>query len=421
MHPKSATNDWINWAGVVCFFLTIYLCKNIGIKGIDSAIAAMTAYAGTIMLLEVLILKTPLRSSVGLDFSQNTYVPARVLIKLIGLYGSIGFIALLYWIFPEYKGSFYNPYWELIDKIALWYVLLSVPYAIYMDTKMKNPYDSYWYFGKLLLLQLDDINIKIIIQHLLGWVVKGFFFPLMLIPFSNNVQSLMQFSLDNVNSFKDFFNSAVQFLFTLDLLAAVVGYLISFRFFDSHIRSSEPTLLGWLVCIICYQPFASTALRLYLAYSGNYWMDWLSDYPTMQVIWGIMALILLSIYSWASINFGIRFSNITYRGTLTHGAYRLTKHPAYVSKNLYWWAIHIPFIPTQGWIEALRFSIMLLGVNLIYYLRAKTEETHLSHYPEYVEYALWMNEHSIFSKLAKKFPFLQYKVPTTPNPMLVSK
>ena len=49
---------------------------------------------------------------------------------------------------------------------------------------------------------------------------------------------------------------------------------------------------------------------------------------------------------------------------------------------------------------------MFIGICFLYYLRARTEENHLSKYPEYVEYANWMNEHGIFRKVAKFLPFL---------------
>lgn len=45
---------------------------------------------------------------------------------------------------------------------------------------------------------------------------------------------------------------------------------------------------------------------------------------------------------------------------------------------------------------------------LIYYLRARTEENHLSIYPEYVQYAQAMNNRSLFHGVGKYLPFLVY-------------
>ena len=120
---------------------------------------------------------------------------------------------------------------------------------------------------------------------------------------------------------------------------------------------------------------------------------------------------LEAIYATATVCLGYRFSNLTYRGLVANGPYRFTKHPAYVAKNFSWWLISIPFISNDGFGEALRHSVLLMGVNLIYYLRARTEENHLSHYPEYVQYALYMNENGIFAPLTKWFPFLKYQAP----------
>lgn len=47
------------------------------------------------------------------------------------------------------------------------------------------------------------------------------------------------------------------------------------------------------------------------------------------------------------------------------------------------------------WVLALRW---LVFNNLIYVWRAKTEEAHLMRYPEYREYAAWMQENGIITR-----------------------
>jgi hypothetical protein len=81
--------------------------------------------------------------------------------------------------------------------------------------------------------------------------------------------------------------------------------------------------------------------------------------------------VLPGIYAWATVVFGIRFSNLTYRGVLTNGPYRFTRHPAYLSKNLFWWASVMPFLVTTGTTaDAMRNCVFLLAVNGIYCWRA---------------------------------------------------
>ena len=115
------------------------------------------------------------------------------------------------------------------------------------------------------------------------------------------------------------------------------------------------------------------------------------------------------LFALATVSFGYRFSNLTHRGIVTHGLYRLTKHPAYVTKCLSFWMMAIPFIPAQGWDEAARQSLALAGISLIYWLRARTEERHLSRDPVYVEYALWIEKNGIFRLVGRAIPLLRYR------------
>jgi len=49
-------------------------------------------------------------------------------------------------------------------------------------------------------------------------------------------------------------------------------------------------------------------------------------------------------------------------------------------------------------------------MNFIYFMRARTEERHLSHDPTYVQYALWMNEHGVL-RVLNRVPVLRYRAP----------
>lgn len=415
--PASATNNVINGLGVAAFFAMLYYVRTNGIAPVPGGLLAVGAYAVVVLLLEVLYLNTPTRASTGLDFSRRITNVRRIALKVLGFYGTVGTVALAYWLFPEYHFSlvqpgFYTPVWDAATLIGPYVLALGVPYIVFVDERMREPEDGYYHYGLLLLGQWRRVNRAILRQHVLGWVVKGFFLPLMWVSFQGNINHLSRVNIDErLSSFMGFYQLMVDYLFTLDLLAAVAGYALAFRLFDTHFRSAEPTMAGWFVCTLCYPPFLSIYINLYLAYGPNKWDAWLADSPTLQIIWGSAALFLLLCYTLASINFGCRFSNLTHRGVLTKGMYRFTKHPAYVAKNLFWWMTYVPFIPLVSWDESLRFSVLLFGINTVYYLRARTEERHLSRDPAYVEYALYMNEHSMFRGLAKRLPWLKYKAP----------
>jgi len=102
-------------------------------------------------------------------------------------------------------------------------------------------------------------------------------------------------------------------------------------------------------------------------------------------------------------------------GIITGGPYRLTKHPSYVFKNLGWWLLNVPFLSTAGAGTAIKYTLAMLGVNALYFVRAKSEEMHLSEDPTYVAYAEWINEHGVFRWVGRVVPALRYRPPAQPT------
>ena len=176
-------------------------------------------------------------------------------------------------------------------------------------------------------------------------------------------------------------------------------------------------MFGWVVALACYQPFWSLFGRQYLAYDTSYtWGAWLWNMPVLYVIWGTGILGFTAIYVWSTAIFGARFSNLTHRGIITNGPYRWTKHPAYIAKNLSYWMIAVPFMAQGTADEALRHCLLLLGVNGLYTLRAKTEEWHLSRDSDYVAYAVWIKDHGLF-RWVRHVPVLCLLAYRVPKPM----
>lgn len=242
-------------------------------------------------------------------------------------------------------------------------------------------------------------------------MVKAFFLALMFSFLINNTQYLIfsDFPTNFKNNFQWYYEYLTMLFFSIDLVWVCAGYLLTLRIFDSHIRTAEPSVLGWIVALACYQPFWSFFSSNYLPYEDNYnWINLLGHYPVWHKIYGMVILALLAIYVLATVAFGLRFSNLTNRGIITNGPYRFMKHPAYISKNLTWWMISVPFLSEASSFQALAHCLMLLALNFIYYVRAVTEERHLSLDPVYVQYAEAMNEKGMFRWLYKLIPFLKY-------------
>jgi Isoprenylcysteine carboxyl methyltransferase (ICMT) family len=341
--------------------------------------------------------------------ARGAWNARRVAVRLAGLAATLGLIAFIYWLLPEYAGNFYQPFWNYLR--TLWPVLLLVPfYFAWIDTRLATDDDEYLAFGRLLLGHWHEINYSLIRRHLLGWTVKGFFLPLMTVYLVNEIAATYQaYGSGGIQAIANY-EFLYHVVFAIDVLFCVVGYTCTIRLFDSHIRSVEPTMLGWAAALICYQPFYSVIGQFYLQYQGDlYWDTWLQQWPLLRSGWGAVIVALLTIYTLSTVAFGLRFSNLTHRGIITGGPYRFTKHPAYLSKNLSWWLISVPFVSGAGAAVAFRHCCLLLLLNLVYYIRARTEERHLSWDPNYVAYAQWIDQHGALRRLGVLFPFLRYR------------
>jgi protein-S-isoprenylcysteine O-methyltransferase Ste14 len=218
--------------------------------------------------------------------------------------------------------------------------------------------------------------------------------------FCDNLNKLLHYDLKLLHSFQGLYDWAYFFMYFIDVSLVSMTYLMALKATDTHIRSSEPSMFGWVIALVCYQPFWSLISRQYIDYdTGVSWGGWLGGVPWLYGVWACLILLLVAVYVWATISFGARFSNLTHRGIITNGPYRYTKHPAYLAKNLSWWLISTPFILSGGVEATLRRCLLLGLLNLIYYLRAKTEERHLSLDPVYRQYAQWIEGHGLLRGL----------------------
>jgi hypothetical protein len=257
--------------------------------------------------------------------------------------------------------------------------------------------------------QLEALGASIVDAQTHGWsrlrwdilrdhLVKAFFLPFMISALA--VLCMKSNELLSQPGALGWFMVPMALLYLIDVTIGTVGYLLTSRRIDAHIRSSNPYLMAWIVALACYPPFfdwlTSIGLTRYrTAYDWRYWFD---SFGVVMYIWGVIIVLLTAVYAWSTIVFGLRFSNLTYRGVVTHGPYRLTKHPAYICKNISWWMISVPFLTTLEWSDALKSCGALLFVNSIYFLRAWTEEMHLSVDPKYRAYARWIESYGLVAQ-----------------------
>lgn len=233
---------------------------------------------------------------------------------------------------------------------------------------------------------------------LLGWAVKCIFLPLML-AWSWNWIAGIEYQLPSAGVFY-FYTLGIGLLYAIDTAFGLIGYLSTAKCIGGEIRSVDSTVLGWLSALVCYPPLSVLVVDTWLiARNANHWQDWFESSGVLPMVWAASILLLTGIYTWSTVAFGPRFSNLTHRGIITHGPYRWSKHPAYISKNLSWWLISVPFLSKSGVWPAVMSCLTMLAINAVYWVRALTEERHLSHDPIYRQYALWVRRHGLFAKI----------------------
>jgi protein-S-isoprenylcysteine O-methyltransferase Ste14 len=386
--------------GVAACVIASYFLREWAESGWMKTLIVLGVGAVVMVAIEIFVFRAHLSPTTGLA-ERPVRAPnfVRIFHKLLGLWISIGALAGGYWLLSVYAEAMYDPF----KAAALWLLpgiaVASPLYIAYVDVRQHEPVDAYAQLGMLIGGTIPD-DWSGILLHARSWLVKGFFLPLMFTFCNNSLAGLWGRPAPDWSHLQTVFAFAIDGLYLIDVYIAVIAYALTLRLTDSHLRSVEPTLGGWVICLICYPPFTNGVGAAYLKYDadGLYWGRIFEPFPVLYAAWGALIILAVAIYALSTVVFGLRFSNLTNRGIVSTGPYRWSKHPAYISKNLSWWMISLPFVAGAGWQVALQSSLLLGIVNLIYYLRARTEERHLMADPAYREYAAFIARHGLFAK-----------------------
>lgn len=403
--PRSASGALTGLAGLIAALTAIvllqYWLQPVWLKAL--LVAAITALA--MMAVELGRYRSHLNPTTGLALSPlRPLASLRIAQKLAGFWLTIGAVAAAYAVIPEYAGSFYDPF----KSAALWSLpaiaVASPFYIAWVDRRQRDPDDAYRQLA-LLVVGRRPPNWTVLAGHLRAWIVKAFFLPLMFVYLANSLRAIWSIESLPLDRFDLLFPHAITLLYLIDVLIAAIGYSLTLRLLDTQVRSVEPTVFGWIICLICYPPFWTGVLTPYFAYERDH-LDWtglFAPWPALYLAWGLAILALVAVYAWATAAFGLRFSNLTNRGIITSGPYRWTKHPAYICKCLSFWMISVPFIAEAGWLIAIQSCLLLAAGNLVYVFRARTEERHLMQDPAYRDYAAYIAQHGLVARLRAAF------------------
>ncbi|MFK4873697.1 methyltransferase family protein [Novosphingobium sp. ZW T3_23] len=419
--PESDVSAGVGLSGLVALILWLLLCRNWAaiadvlslpgphapMSGPYAAVATLFMTGGAMALWSVVVDKVHRRPSTGIDWSLRRPFAESLdlsITKLAGLWATWALIGAFYCIGRWYWDGQYLFAMEVIGAAALPVFLLSIPYVLWLDRRLVEPRDQAWHFGALLIGR-EAWDVEAVKKHGRAWAIKAFFgaFMISILPggFAQVVEAnFAAMARDPV----PLASTVIALLFLIDVQIGTVGYIFTFRPLDAHIRSGNPLLAGWVAALMCYPPFVwGTMGRAdVLGYEVNTpgWGFWMQGHAGLLWLWAGLLVALTAIYAWATFVFGLRFSNLTYRGVLTNGPYRFTRHPAYLSKNLFWWCSTLPFlVSSHALTDMVRNTVLLGVVSAIYYWRARTEEAHLlAEDAKYRAYHAWMAENALITR-----------------------
>ncbi len=435
--PQSDVSAAVGLVGVAGLFVWIIICRNwagiadtFGIPGprqpMTGPYAALTTLLFTCLPMiawSLIVDKVHRRPSTGIDWSRARPLRATIDVtttKLAGLWATWAAIGFFYCLGRWYWDGQYLFAMEVIGVCAVPLFVLSIPYVLWLDRYLVEPRDAAWHFGAMLIGR-EAWEGGQVAKHWRAWAIKGFFtaFMISILPpgFALVVGADYGAALGDPATLS---RMLIETLFLVDVQIGTVGYLLTFRPLDAHIRSGNPLLAGWVAALMCYPPFVwgtmgnANVLGYEAAIGG--WSHWFAGSPPLLWAWAALLVCLTAIYAWATFAFGIRFSNLTYRGVVTNGPYRFTRHPAYLSKNAFWWCSTLPFLVTNGsFTDMVRNTVMLGIVSGIYYWRARTEEAHLlAEDAKYREYHAWMAQNALITRtIARAGRMLAPRRPTS--------
>lgn len=365
------------WVGLGTLFLTFFLLRGTKLENYQISCALMGAMFLATASIEFFqcqglgTIKTPKKSNPGGFFE-----------RMVGLCATVFVVSSIYWVFPEYHGDFYNPFYKALQ--LSWPILtLFFIVTTWMESSRDpaGPKDTCQEIGSALLqVRKPKLDKTTWLNHGLGWLIKLYFLPLMFVYLTNYVGDLRKpIGLENPLKTYDYLHST---FFFVDTAFVCIGYTFANKLIGTHIRSAEKTMAGWISAIICYQPFWGVIGACYIAYGQN-WGQVLPNSFGFQTVYSGLILLAIIPYIWATIAFGSRFSNLTHRGILCTGPYKYFRHPAYISKLTSFFLMFTPFLADSFTKLAANMAMFALLCG-IYRVRALTEERNLrSTGPEY--------------------------------------
>src|SRR6185503_14006157 len=182
LRPASATSALTALAGLAATFAALVLMRDVELPQHLKGLAVVAATAIVMILVDHFLFQTDFRSAAGLlPRATNPISWERIARKLVGFWGTLAVLYGAYNLLPEYLDRFYGAAWVAARDCAPWVAVISPFYIVYVDRRQADPEDAYARLGAIVFGRIREIETALLGQYALGWIVKGFFLPLMFI------------------------------------------------------------------------------------------------------------------------------------------------------------------------------------------------------------------------------------------------
>ncbi|MGB7656253.1 MAG: protein-S-isoprenylcysteine methyltransferase, partial [Novosphingobium sp.] len=124
------------------------------LTGPNAALMGLVVCAVPMVLWDVLVVKVHRRASTGIDWDNPRKLADVIdvsITKLAGLWATWALIAALYCLARWYWQPPYLIAMQVLGAAIVPLFVLSIPYVLWLDRVLKEPRDTCWHFGALLI------------------------------------------------------------------------------------------------------------------------------------------------------------------------------------------------------------------------------------------------------------------------------
>ncbi|MFZ1075096.1 MAG: hypothetical protein WAN50_01860 [Minisyncoccia bacterium] len=398
---------------VLCFAAIAVYCVFSGTSISNEALSILIVATIIVVMMAIEWLRGPKHT---FKYSIRQCLPHSA-ITWLGTLAGLAVILAAWGTLAEYQNAYYAPFFQMLPLILIAAPAVSAFFILAADCIYGPSMRGGYQLGLVVLGRTREVDWHAVRDDIIMWLIRGFFLP---INFCELVWSIGMFRGNELSLLQNSFAAGEYYLlvmvYALIIAAVTPGYLFGSRLIRTETKAVSHSWFGWMVTLACYQPFEAAFFVSWFDYNPTVpnpvwmqpWVTHLQNVPFALAAVGGAILLFSFVHLWGEAQFGLRSSNLSNRGIITTGPFRICKHPIYASKCMVWLLIWLPFVSGVNLFDDVRLAILFACICGIYCMRSLAEEELLSADPDYVAYALWMDEHGLSKKLSEFFPPLSF-------------